>query len=128
MTPSPRATQDLPESPYARELEGSHGDMKFSPALEREYHRFYPGERRSHVRSFNRDMLLLAAAAAGSRSARPNMPRSRPVHSGYGELVERLRAKISADIENPQVIGQMAVRHGLRYPTHADLRAISGCR
>jgi len=37
--------------------------MKFSPALEREFHRFYLSERRSHVRSFNLIMFLLAAGA-----------------------------------------------------------------
>jgi len=63
MTPSPRAAQDLPESPYARELERGTRDMNFSPELEREFHRFYLSERHSHVRSFNLIMFLLAAAA-----------------------------------------------------------------
>ncbi len=63
MIPAPRGTPELPESPYARELERNRGDMKFSPELEREYHRYYLNERRAHVRSFNLIMFLLAAAA-----------------------------------------------------------------
>ena len=37
--------------------------MRFEPELEREYHRFYLTERRSHVRSFNVIMLVLTALA-----------------------------------------------------------------
>jgi diguanylate cyclase (GGDEF)-like protein len=41
--------------------------MRFPADLEREYHRFYIAERRTHVRSFNAIMsLLLACAWAGS--------------------------------------------------------------
>jgi hypothetical protein len=56
----------MPGSRYAAELQNGARDMRFPPALEREYHLFYLAERRSHVRFFNAVMgvLLLIALLA----------------------------------------------------------------
>jgi diguanylate cyclase (GGDEF)-like protein len=53
----------LPNSRYADELSKGALDMRFPAELEREYHAFYLTERRSHVRSFNTIMFLLATSA-----------------------------------------------------------------
>lgn len=58
---------NIPGSRYAVELAKGAQDMRFSPELEREYHRFYIAERQAHVRSFNLIMcILLACIWAGS--------------------------------------------------------------
>jgi diguanylate cyclase (GGDEF)-like protein len=61
----------MPGSRYAVELSNGAQDMRFPPELEREYHRFYLSERRSHVRFFNAVvcalvvLALLASLASG---------------------------------------------------------------
>lgn len=67
MTRPGEATPSIPGSRYSAELAKGARDMRFPADLEREYHRFYIAERRTHVRSFNAIMsLLLACAWAGS--------------------------------------------------------------
>ncbi len=64
----------MPGSRYAAELSKGARDMRFPPALEHEYHRFYLAERRSHVRFFNAVVcaLVLFALIASLTSSHEN--------------------------------------------------------
>lgn len=64
----------MPGSRYAAELSKGSRDMRFPPDLEREYHRFYLAERRSHVRFFNAVVcaLVLLALLASLISSHEN--------------------------------------------------------
>jgi diguanylate cyclase (GGDEF)-like protein len=53
----------VPGSRYGSQLRKSESEMRFPPDLEREYHKFYLAERRSHVRSFNSIMAGVVALA-----------------------------------------------------------------
>jgi len=63
MTSFADPASSFPESRYARELDKAGGKIRFPPALEAEYHKFYLSERRSHVRSFNLIICALIACA-----------------------------------------------------------------
>ena len=58
-----KPSEKLPDSAYARELQGVPDTQRFSPEIESQYRAFYLAERRSHVRSFN---LSLAICAFGT--------------------------------------------------------------
>jgi diguanylate cyclase (GGDEF)-like protein len=71
----------IPGSRYAAELKKGAREMRFSPELEREYHRFYIAERLSHVRSFNVIMCALFALACAHSIW------SEPLGTGLGQHV-----------------------------------------
>lgn len=55
----------MPGSRYAAALSKGARDMRFPPELEREYHRFYLAERRSHV--FESEYAVLSTGKFKSR-------------------------------------------------------------